>query len=497
MMKGKRAVYRLWWLLAAAALAVAGVYWAVCHRARPAFDPAPFAPDVGQVAALREAAKGANVVLVVIDAARADHVGCYGYPRDTTPNIDRLAESSVVFEWHFSQTTETKSSTACLFTSQYADTNLADGPRPLIHGTFTMAEGFQAAGLRTALFSSNLKASPLYGIGDDFQDSVWDRQLEALAEEWESHYSPTVLLRALSNWLDDHANSRFFAYVHFLPPHYPYHQPSEMTELFTGLESVNFEPGSLPFPERVPPAFPTPPPLPEWINLYDSNLRWGDWAVGEVEALLRERGILDNALLIVTADHGEGFGEHGHPWHGRSVYDEVCHIPLLIKFPGNALAGKRIGALTESVDLLPTIFDLLRIPHPREGIQGQSLLPLLAGGGGSPAPYVYSRAGGSPSKYLVRSKDYALILYNNARWRSLYDLTADPTQKHNIAGDKGEVVAEMVEAFRRFAETQRRPPMDFLDPDAEMPPLPEVPEIEMSPEDRARVNAIANLGYLR
>jgi hypothetical protein len=76
-------------------------------------------------------------------------------------------------------------------------------------------------------------------------------------------------------------------------------------------------------------------------------------------------------------------------------------------------------------------------------------------------------------------------------------LTADPTQKHNIAGDNGEVVAEMVEVFRRFAETQRRPPVDFLDPDAEMPPLPEVPEIEMSPEDRARVNAIANLGYLR
>ncbi|UCC67426.1 MAG: sulfatase-like hydrolase/transferase, partial [Armatimonadota bacterium] len=310
-------------------------------------------------------------------------------------------------------------------------------------------------------------------------------------------YHPRPLLRALSNWLDDHANSRFFAYVHFLPPHYPYRQPSEMTELFAGLEPVNFEPGDLPFPERVPPAFPTPPPLPEWINLYDANLRWGDWAVGEVEALLRERGILDSTLLIVTADHGEGFGEHRHPWHGRSVYDEVCHIPLIIKFPGNALAGKRFGTLTESVDLLPTIFDLLRIPHPTKEIQGQSLLPLLAGVGGSPAPHVYSRAGGSPSKYLLRSKDHALILYNNGQWRALYDLRADPTQKNNVAADKAEVMAEMVEVFRRFAQTQRRPPMDFFDPDAEMPGLPEVPEIEMSPEDRARVNAIADLGYLR
>ena len=461
------------------------------------FKTAEFTPGDPAVDALRQSLEDANIVILVLDATRADHLGCYGCPRETTPNIDQLAKSSVLMERHFSQSAETKSSTACLLTAQYCDTNLADGPRAFIPGTFTMEAGLEAAGFSTLLISSNLKACPLYGIGDDFQYSVWDRQLEALAEQGEERYDPRVALRAFGNWLEDHPDERFFAYLHLLPPHYPYGQPEEFTELFKGLEPVNFEPGGVPFPERIPKPVPEPPALPEWINLYDANLRYADWAVGEVEKLLRDAGKLDNTLFIITSDHGESFGEHGHVWHGRSPYDEACHIPLVVRFPGEQLAGRRIGALTESVDVLPTLFDLVMAGYPSAAIQGQSLVPLLAGSAESVSDYAYCRAGGGPSKYLVRSKDHALVLYANGEWRALYDLENDPGQRQNIFAAHGDLAEPMIAAFEQFAREQRRPPMDFLDPNAVMPPLPEVPEIALSPEDRARVNRIADLGYLR
>jgi len=494
-MAGKTNVRRRWWFLAAVLLA-AGILGGL-YRSSERFKAAEFAPGSPGVDALRQSVKDANIVILVLDATRPDHVGCYGYPRDTTPNLDRVAESSVLFERHFSQSAETKSSTSCLLTSQYCDTNLADGPRALIPGTFTMEAGLEAAGFSTLLISSNLKACPLYGIGDDFRYSVWDRQLEALAKEGEERYDPRVALRAFGEWLQENSDTRFFAYLHLLPPHYPYGQPEEFTELFKGLKPVNFEPGDVPFPERIPKPVPTPPPLPEWINLYDANLRYADWAVGEVEKLLRESGEFENTLFIITSDHGEAFGEHGHLWHGRSVYDEGCHIPLIVRFPGEQLAGTRVEALTESIDLLPTVFDLVMAKYPSTGIQGQSLLPLLAGDTDSAADYVYCRGGGSPSKYLVRDEDYTLILYANGEWRAFYDLTNDPGQRQNVIAANRDLADTMRAAFEQFAREQRRPPMDFLDPNAVMGPLPDVPEIELSPEDRARVNRIADLGYLR
>lgn len=492
-MESRRGGRHVWWVLAAG-LAALAAYGVVRCWPGQAFEPAPLTPAGPGVAELRQASRDANVVLVVLDAVRADHVGSYGYPRETTPNIDRIAQSSLVFERHFSQSTETKSSTARLLTGQYCDTHLSDGPRPLLKGTFTWEQGLEEAGFRTALFSSNLKASPVFGIGDDFQHIECDRDLEPLVREGERRVLPEALLRAFERWLEENGDSRFFTYLHFMPPHQPYLQPEEMKELFAGLAPVDFEPGGLAFPERVPPPLPPPPALPEWINLYDAHLRYGDWAVGELERLLRESRVLEHTLLTVTSDHGEEFGEHRHVWHGKSVYDEECHIPLLIKFPGGKTEPRRIPGLSQTVDLLPTVFDLLEVSYPREGVQGRSLLPVMAGSTESAHEYVFCRAGGTPSKYLVRSLAYALILYGNGRWRALYDLRVDPKQRKNVIANHREVGEEMTEAFRRFAKTQRRPPMNFLDPNAEMPTLPPAPVMELTPEQEQQLR---NLGYLR
>ena len=482
----------LWWVLLAVVLA-AGAYAAVRYRSAHAFEPAGLTPDSPEVDALRRAAADANIVLVVLDAVRADHVGCYGYPRETTPNIDRLSQSAVVFEKHFSQSSETKSSTASLLTSQYCDTHLSDGPRGLLDGTFTLEQGLSRAGLRTAVFSSNLKVSPAFGLGTDFDHQECDAELMPRTRAGERWTQPEVLVRAFRAWLEGQHGKPFFAYLHFMPPHTPYAQPEEMTALFRGLGPVNFEPGDYEFPEPPRPVRPTPPPLPEWINLYDANLRYGDWAVGEVEQVLREFGLFDDTLFIVTSDHGEGFGEHGYVWHGRGVYDDNTHIPLVVRFPGGESGGRRIPTLSQTIDLYPTILDLLRGEYPRNGAQGRSLVPVIAGLADGVHECVFARAGGPPSKYLVRSPSHSLVLWENAKWRALYDLRSDPGQRRNVIDQHPDLAEDLVAVFREFAEEQRRPPRDFLDPDAEMAPLPSAPLPELTPEQEKHLQ---NMGYL-
>lgn len=471
-----------------------------CYALHPrpqhiSFEPAAFTPNSGAIPALRGAAKTANLVICVMDAARADHIGCYGYPRDTTPNIDRLVRESVVFRQHFSQHVTTKPSAGSLFTSQYSDTHLAYGNRQLLEGTFTLAKGLEAAGFRTVLFSSNPNASPATGIGVDFQETHDQTEVKPLVAGWQELTSPAALLTVIASWLKKHGHRRFFAYVHFDPPHQPYLQPQEMTRLFAGQRPPNFRPGDFAFPvdDRRMLATCWHPPLPEWINLYDANLRYADWAVGELEKLLRQARVLDNTLFIVTSDHGEAFGEHGYLWHERGVYDELVHIPLLIRLPGGLRPIGSVDALTEAIDLLPTVCDLFEIPYPKEEVQGRSLLPLLAGLRKNAHPYVFSRSDGKPPCYLVRSQCWSLLLWGNGKWRALYDLKADPGQRKNVITQRPEVAKEMLEAFREFALAQRRPPLDFLRPDVKLTPLPEAGEVKLTPEVRRELRA---LGYL-
>ena len=478
------------------ALAMGAGWYALRPRPQePAFEAAPLTADSGRVGALREGVRGANVVVCVTDAARADHVGCYGYARGTTPVIDRLAEESVVFRRHFCEFPRTKESTVSLFTGQYTDTHLAHGPRKMLEGTFTLAKGLEAAGYRTVLFSSNPNASPGVGIGLDFQEAYDQSDVEPLVSNWKQLTSPEPLLTLIGSWLKKHGRRRFFAYVHFDPPHQPYIQPEEMTRLFQGQDPPGFRPGGFEFPvgDAEMLAKCLRPPLPEWINLYDANLRYGDWAVGELERLLREAGVFEKTLFLVTSDHGEAFGEHGYLWHERGVYEELVHIPLVMRLPGGERPVEEVEALTQTVDLLPTICDLLEIRYPREGVQGRSLLPLLAGLAEEAHEYVFCRSDGKPPSYLARDHRWALMLWGNGEWRALYDLEADPGQRRNVIAEHPEVAEEMREAFREFALAQRRPPLDFLHPGIELPPLPETGEVELTPEVERQLRA---LGYL-
>jgi len=215
--------------------------------------------------------------------------------------------------------------------------------------------------------------------------------------------------------------------------------------------------------------------------------------VGRLTQLLEGAGVLDRTVLIITSDHGEAFGEHGYLWHERGVYDELVHVPLLIRLPGGSRRAD-IAGLTQTIDLLPTIFDLYEIAYPGENIQGISLLPLMAGLSSQAHEHIISRSDGDPPSYLVRSKDWSLMLWGNGTWRALYDLNADPGQRRNVIAEQPDAANRMAGQFRQFAQTQRRPLREFTDPKAKPVPIPGTDDMTVSRRDRQRLRA---LGYLR
>jgi arylsulfatase A-like enzyme len=496
--------------------AAIGAVWFVESELRARTPPPPPPPiprewtppldGAADLARAREQAAGANVVICVLDAARADHLGCYGYPRDTTPAIDRLAEESVVFDRHFCQYTQTKASTASLFTAQYPRTHGALRNSPLPRDAFTMEAGFREAGYTTALFSSNIWVSPFKQTARGFDwvsapaMAVGPRrgldEADGFRGENVKERDPETLLAHVARWLAERPAGPFFAYVHFLPPHSPYVAPEEFARLFSDQRPPTWWKGKTPFPgvkdlssssehERLGPHL---------VNQYDANLLWADRAVGELVGLLRRAGLLDNTLLIVTADHGETFGEHGFTWHTSCPYDETIRVPLLVRFPGDERTPGRVGALTETVDLLPTIYELLGLPYSKESVQGRSLLPLLAGQERSLRSYVFSETEGQPPCAVIRDLRYSLLLFEGGKLRALYDTEADPWQTRNIAEKNQDQVQRMLEAFEEFARAQRYPPLQYLDPEAP-DLLPDTPSQEpLSPEAREELKA---LGYLK
>lgn len=435
----------------------------------------PASPAVDE---LRKAVKGANVVICVLDAARADHFGCYGYPRDTTPNLDTLAKESFLFGRHYCQYPSTLPSTECLFSSQYSDTHGIADPsydetdengdmeiQVQREPSFTFPIGLEAAGYTTVLLTGSGRASPTSGIGIGFSEGYYHHSLEPFIRKGEHRYTPTVPLRALGSWLNTNKKTPFFMYIHFGPPHRPYEQPEHYTQLFEnktppGFAAEKYTPGHYLFPLRVKKEFKDTPPVMEWINLYDSNLRYGDWAIGEVKRLLEKHGLYDKTLLIVTSDHGECFGEHGFIWHTGGIYEEATRIPLLIRLPGMPVSEKSIPALTQTIDLFPTVYDLLQVPLPKEGIQGKSLLPLMSGDKTSVYEASFTRSD-DPTKYMIRTLNESLLVYTNPKWRALYDSSADPAFNRNIINEKPQRAEALYRMFLQFANSQKYPPAEF------------------------------------
>ena len=411
-------------------------------------------PGQRQAAALRERLRGTNVLLIILDAARADRFGAYGYARPTSPTIDRIAREGVVFERAYTTAVFTLMAMSSLWTSQHPDRHhagVAYNAR-LPRDRVTLAELLDAAGIRTAGFISNAFAGPGWGL---------DRGFAEFHELYEGGSGRADdYIRVLPEWFEQHADERFFLYLHLREPHFPYDPlapfdtqfgPDEpilrwQRASFEYFEDVNA--GRAPFDDAA---------LRHLESLYDGNLAYADQRLGELRELLQVSGVLENTVVIVTSDHGEALREHGHIGHMVQLYEPSVRIPLIIRFPGGrGPAGARVRSFAGLADLTATIADIFGVLEgtaaDRE-FQGTSLLPSMYGGRTNTT--VHFQSYGERPRYAMRDERYKLIFDSSNGREELYDLRSDPGETENLAEGQPLLAALHRQRLHRWILEQR------------------------------------------
>ena len=360
------------------------------------------------------------LVLVSIDTLRADHLPAYGYRRVETPAIDALAADGVLFEHAWAHSPQTLPSHASLFTGRLpfehgVRDNLGFALRP---SGSTLAGLLRTSGFATGGFVSAYVMREETGVGQGFE--VYDDRLPASSPEvamGEVQRGGADTLAAAERWLDTVRSPRFFLFLHLYEPHTPYAPPARYGR---------YEP-------------------------YDGEIAYSDELVGRLVASLKRRSLYDPALIILLSDHGEGLGDHGEMEHGIFLYSETIRVPLIIKRPSQASAGRRVVDAVQHIDLLPTVLDLAGAPRPA-GLRGRSLTPLLDGGSlpeqGIYAEALYSRYHfGWSELYALTESRFRFI---RAPREELYDIQADAGERHDLAVAREQTRVAMRQALDRL-----------------------------------------------
>jgi len=400
--------------------------------------PSPSEEERGRADALRAALGAPNVLFIVLDAGRADHFGAYGYARETSPNIDRLAREGVVFDHVFTPAAYTLGAMSSVWTSQYPDRHHAEVSfsARLPKDRLTLAELLGAQGIRSAGFVSNTIAGAFNGFDRGFSEfhEVWREQATSTADG---------LGRTVPPWIAGQTAGRFFAYVHFREPHCPYNPPPPFDTRFGPDGPIPRErrgacgPGTWIIDVNQGRRALSPAERDHLTRLYDGNIAFADAVVGQIRTALEKAGLLEKTIVIVTADHGEGLFEHGWIGHNVQLYDESIHVPLIVRVPGGKgpAAGTRVSAMADLLDVAPTIADLFGVlgrGGSDRAFQGRSLLGLL-GGAAEPSPRaVLSRTVWDRPRYSRRDERYKFIYDTRTGEEELYDLAGDPGERANL-----------------------------------------------------------------
>lgn len=384
---------------------------------------APSAPTESPVAA-----KPLNVVLYLIDTLRADHLATYGYPRATSPSIDDFARSAVVFERAQAQSSWTRPAVASIFSGLEAWRHGANHRNEgMAEEVDTLAERFQAAGYYTGAVITNPNVARSYGFGQGFET------FQRLAG---GRNSSENVAGTAAEWLDAAQRSTpakpFFLYLHTVDPHAPYRPAPAFQERFAA-RVERLEVGTLAFLRRLglgqEPV--TPGILRDLIDLYDAEVAENDAGFGSLIEQLRRRELLDSTLVVLVSDHGEEFHEHGGFEHGKTLYQDQLHVPLVVRVPGSG-AGRRVNDLVQQVDLYPTLLDLAGLPAGIDS-QGLSLRPLLEGGRlASEREFVATMDVDRVVKSSLLRWPWKLVRHEQGPQegtRQLFDLSRDPTEQ--------------------------------------------------------------------
>jgi arylsulfatase A-like enzyme len=398
-----------------------------------------------------------RVFLITVDTLRADHLGMHGYARATSPYIDRLAAESVVFDMAIAQWPKTGPSFASMFTGQYPlTTGLTHHAAIRVPEAYlTLPEFLHNQGFATVAVNSNGILNTDLGWQAGFDEYLETRTHFPAAGDSQQDYRDTMNAQRVNELalplLARHAGDRrLFAWIHYSDPHAPYLLPRGVQNPFlddgryTDQRQVAF--GSPAAPEAAPIAGRTE--LGFYVAQYDANVLVVDRAIEQLLQDLERRGLLEDALVLFTADHGESLGEHDYYLaHGRLPYNTTARVPLVWWGQGVGSA-RRIEGAVELVDIYPTLRDLLAPGFAIAGLEGESLAPLLRG---APAPagadgvrYAYSQAGGgSPLTHwrTVQDQRLKLVYHPELPTRNgsqpprieFYDLRSDPLESRNLA----------------------------------------------------------------
>lgn len=447
-----------------------------------------------------------NVLLFVVDTLRADHLGCYGYFRDTSPNIDRLAEEGVLFRDHYASGVPTGPGFTSIITGMF----------PVNHGFYltpynipnsyqlddnilTLAEVMWENGYVTGAFDNlvNFRSRMKQFIrGYEYYVNV-----TRTARYLHHHIWADLVNQKVVPWIEQHQKEQFFLFVHYWDPHTPYNQPKEYQELFRhkrgdlyDLEVKEAAAGYQYVPgwgktdqifEGAEDEWGMPIPREVFVkerslDMYDGEIAYVDHCLGKVVEKLKEEDAFDDTLIIVTSDHGEELGQHGMYGHG-GVHDPVIYVPLILAYPSGLPKNKRVEGFAQQVDIATTIFEMTGVPledtiekmrrhaealgNPaysrdiRGFTDGRSLLKLAKGSHIREKVFaetgrVYLKRGhedcieaGVLGQRTIRTYEWKLITYSDGR-KELYRIADDPMEVINLAEEELEVLAEFTKKLQ-------------------------------------------------
>lgn len=365
---------------------------------------------LGRCASRPDPSAAASLIVVTLDTTRADRVGAFGGRSVPTPNLDRVARQGTIFPRAYAVAPLTLPSHASIFTGRFPGSHGArhNGLYRLQAAETTLAEHLKAAGFETAAFTAALVVARGTGLeqGFDLYDEVPPpaaQRVEGVTTLQEAQRTAEEVNASVFAWLENPPAGRFFLWVHYYDPHWPYDPPEGAGRRLEG-------------------------------SGYDREISYVDACLGELVERLESKGLLDRSILVVVGDHGESLGEHGERTHGIFLYDSAVRVPMMIRAPRLVPEGHSVAEQVSTLDLAPTIVELLGLP-PLETAQGKSLVSRIDGDS-RPAEVVFAETlmprleFGWSELRMVQDERFKYI---QAPREELYDLAEDPGELHNLA----------------------------------------------------------------
>lgn len=382
-----------------------------------------------------------NIVLISIDTLRSDHLGCYGYSRDTSPNIDEFSNRAAIFKNAITPRPKTSPSMVSILTSLYPHTHgVRENCKPLDREIFTLQEILLNENYRTAAFVGNwvLKKSPS-GLNQGFEiydDTMSDRELNRDIYE---RKAPDIN-KSVFKWLEKNYNKKFFLWIHYQDVHGPYIAPKKFQNLFKHNSHNLILEDLVPKYQRLP-----------WVkekfgyvdanlykDAYDAEIKFCDEHIGNLFKKLNDLE-LTNLIIIITSDHGESLGEHNYYFeHGKFVYDICSKVPLLIYAPN--IKSKYIDQQINIMSIAPTILSMIGYSIP-EYFEGESLFSLITGKPFSSDKNIFIERKNDIKAVRTNTWKYIRNFYNDTE--ELYNLEKDPLEENNVIQSQYDIAKKL------------------------------------------------------